>query len=77
MIENLEDAMDDFDPEDYDSADLTTLRAAFDDFKTDVWGNGDTFTIALTASTSDGGIIYEFDFDDILDILLDYLESDL
>ncbi|MGH4037945.1 MAG: hypothetical protein ACRQFF_08895 [Sphaerochaeta sp.] len=51
------------------------LRDLIDEFTDAVWVDNNPLTVSITANTADGKIIYEFDFDEILDISLDCWES--
>ncbi len=55
--------------------DISDLRNAVNNYKTAIWGDTNPLTLSLTASTNDGEIIYEFTFDEIVDIAFECLEN--
>lgn len=54
---------------------FSDLRDAIDDFADAVWVDDNPLTVSITASTADGMIEYDFDFDEILDVIFNCIES--
>lgn len=54
---------------------FSDLRDAIDDFADAVWVDDNPLTVSIIASTADGMIKYDFDFDEILDVIFNCIES--